>query len=58
MSPTSVTGLREPSGEITLTGLDHDVVLEKRLKSKVMWSLAPVSIIHEPRAPFNIAQLI
>jgi len=39
-------------------GVDKDVVLENKLKSNVMWSLAPVSMIQDPTSLYDIAQLI
>ena len=58
MVPTTLTGLKEPSGRVTLIGVVSVFVVENRLKSKVMWSLALVSIIQEPYAVFNTAQPI
>jgi len=58
MVPAVETALKEPSGKVTLMGVDNVVVVENRLKSKVMWLLAPVSIIQIPCAVFNIAHLV
>jgi len=56
--PVIVTGLKEPSGGVTLMGIGNVFVVENRLNSKVMWSLAPVSMIQGPCAVFNMAQPI